>query len=208
MEICGWPFTTAAQAIDETALTAAIDKAGKVEQQQPVEIATQTCLGLAAAKARAAYLKDSSSNAAKSTVYIGSDTLIWFERRILGKPKDTADARRMLHALSGRRHHVFTAVSLLDIDPTAQRTKEWTFLDAAVVTFQPLDDIQIHLIDQYIATGSPLDKAGAYGIQDAGSLLIQNIAGDFYTIMGLPITRLVRYLFPLIGRPPHLTISV
>ncbi|MGI6077401.1 MAG: Maf family protein [Fastidiosipilaceae bacterium] len=211
LRLCGWPFSTSGQALDENNLITAIHNAGLATAPAgtltPVVIATQTCLALAAAKARAAYLNDQNESGRENipaTIYIGSDTFIWFENRIIGKPLDDNDARSMLHSLSGKQHQVFTAVSILNIQTNKKSPEEYTFLDAAWVTFQPLDDLQRQVIDLYIATGSPLDKAGAYGIQDAGSLLVQSIQGDYYTIMGLPVTRLYRQLYPLMEQTPNL----
>jgi septum formation protein len=111
---------------------------------------------------------------------IGSDTVVALDGKILGKPKDEADAIDMLKALSGRSHEVYTGVCI--IYPTNDGAK--TLLDVACtkVYFLPLTDAQIQA---YVATGSPMDKAGAYGIQDGS--LVEKIEGSFSNVVGLPL---------------------
>ncbi len=116
---------------------------------------------------------------------LGADTAVVLDGQILGKPADEIDAKRMLRALSGRTHKVVTAVWLYD------GTRGDGFADTAEVTFSPLTDDEI---DDYVATGEPLDKAGGYGIQGYGARFIENLHGDFYTVMGLPSGRLYRFL--------------
>ena len=111
---------------------------------------------------------------------LGSDTVVALDGKILGKPKDEADAVAMLQALSGRSHEVYTGVCM--IYPTATDRK--TMVEAACtrVYFLPLTDEEIKA---YVATGSPMDKAGAYGIQDGG--LVEKIEGSFSNVVGLPL---------------------
>ena len=116
---------------------------------------------------------------------LGSDTVVVLDGAILGKPADRSGAARMLRALSGRTHTVYTGVALLKGD------EKIVFHDRAAVTFYPLDDAEIAA---YIATGEPMDKAGAYGIQGRGSALVEGIQGDFFTVMGLPAGKTVRAL--------------
>lgn len=116
---------------------------------------------------------------------IGADTIVVIDDEILGKPQDDADAHRMLARLSGCEHKVYTGVALVRDGRSHQ------FVEEAAVRFYPLEQAEI---DRYIATGEPADKAGAYGIQGKGALLVQSISGDFYTIMGLPVARLYREL--------------
>ena len=116
---------------------------------------------------------------------IGADTSVWLGDAPLGKPRDEAEAARMLRALSGRSHRVITGVWVCG--PKGGDG----FADAAEVTFYPLTQEEIAA---YIATGEPMDKAGAYGIQGKGMALVRGIAGDFYTVMGLPGARLLRFL--------------
>ncbi len=116
---------------------------------------------------------------------LGADTAVVLDGTVLGKPADRDDAKRMLRALSGRTHRVVTGVWLCD------GGQGDGFADVAEVTFLPLTDDEI---DGYVATGEPLDKAGAYGIQGYGARFIEKLNGDFYTVMGLPSGRLYRFL--------------
>jgi septum formation protein len=129
----------------------------------------------------------------KDTV-VGADTVVALEAangwEILGKPADEAHAAEMLRKLSGRRHIVYTGVAVL------RGGKRAVFSEHANVEFAPMTDAQIAA---YVATGEPMDKAGAYGIQGKGALHIRGIEGDFYTVMGLPVCRLNEILgsFPI-----------
>ncbi len=134
-------------------------------------------LALRKAKAVAAHYPD-------DTV-IGADTIVVLEGAVFGKPADEADARRMLAALSGREHTVFTGVAVVS------RMGETVFSEGTLVRFRPLSAADI---SAYAATGEPMDKAGAYGIQKKGALLIEGISGDFYNVMGLPVCRLSQVL--------------
>lgn len=136
---------------------------------------------LAADKARDVLGKTSGARAV-----IGSDTMVVLGGVPMGKPCDAADARRMLRALSGRTHEVLTGVAVVTDDGTVD-----TRLSATSVTFYELTDDEIA---RYVATGEPLDKAGAYGIQGRGALLVQSIQGDYYSVMGLPVALLARML--------------
>ncbi|MBQ8295465.1 MAG: septum formation protein Maf [Clostridia bacterium] len=111
---------------------------------------------------------------------LGSDTVVALDGNILGKPKTPAEAKEMLAALSGRVHEVYTGVC---IDyPTAQGRKQQIDAACTSVYFLPLTE---ETIDAYVATGSPMDKAGAYGIQDGG--LVEKIEGSFSNVVGLPV---------------------
>lgn len=116
---------------------------------------------------------------------IAADTLVALGDDVLGKPKDAVEARSMLRRLSGRRHTVYTGFAVVD-RLTGVRT---VGMESTAVQFSPLSDGEI---ERYVATGEPLDKAGAYGIQGRGALLVTSIAGDFYTVMGLPLARVAR----------------
>ncbi|MBQ8941634.1 MAG: septum formation protein Maf [Firmicutes bacterium] len=122
----------------------------------------------------------------EDSVIIAADTLVALDKNVLGKPKDEKDAFEMLKSLSGRSHFVYTGVTLIYSGKNG--VKDMTFSDGAEVFFRELEDKEI--LD-YIATGEPMDKAGAYGIQERGALLAEGIKGDFYTIVGLPIVRVV-----------------
>ena len=116
------------------------------------------------------------------TLVIGADTVVVLDGAILGKPRDGAEAEAMLAALSGRDHQVFTGVTLCQGDRILTQAEE------TQVTFRPLTGQEIR---QYVSTGEPMDKAGAYGIQ---GLLVEGIRGDYHNVMGLPICRLGRML--------------
>ncbi|MGZ0654840.1 Maf family protein [Coraliomargarita sp. W4R72] len=131
------------------------------------------------AKLKAATLADLEPDA----LVLGSDTTVAFDDHVLSKPVDLADARRMLHMLSGRTHTVYTAVSL---HWKAQGLAH-TFVERSDVRFQVLDDARI---DQYFALMNPLDKAGAYGIQAGRELIIDRVEGSVENVMGLPIQAL------------------
>ncbi len=118
-------------------------------------------------------------------VIIAADTIVVIDDRILNKPIDAADARRMLHALQGRTHHVHTAVCV------ARDTRRAADVASVRVRFRALTAREI---DRYIATGEPMDKAGAYGIQGYGATIVDHIDGDFFAVMGLPLVTLVRLL--------------
>lgn len=113
---------------------------------------------------------------------LGVDTVVFCEGQILEKPKDPDDAFRMLKQLQGRGHQVFTAQVLLDTESERQLES----VDQTTVTFLPMTDEQIRA---YIATGEPMDKAGAYAAQGIGAQFIQKIDGDFFTVVGLSVSR-------------------
>ena len=115
-------------------------------------------------------------------VCIGSDTMVTIDHLPLGKPKDEQDAAEMLRRLRGRTHEVLTGLAVLSPDGKAQ-----TLCTCTEVTFRDFSDEELA---EYLATGEPLDKAGAYGIQDHGALLIEGICGDYYSVMGLPVAPL------------------
>lgn len=117
---------------------------------------------------------------------VTADTIVWLDGQVLGKPADEAEARAMLHALSGKTHQVITGVTLA----TAERTK--SFASVSEVTFAPLTDAEI---DYYIAHYHPMDKAGSYGIQEwIGFIGVERIEGSYFNVMGLPVQRLYREL--------------
>lgn len=118
-------------------------------------------------------------------IVIGADTIVVLEGEILGKPVDEEAAKNMLRKLSGTTHQVLTGVAII-----SQEQVE-TFCDCSEVEFYPLNELEIN---EYVATKEPLDKAGAYGIQGEGYFLVKEIRGDYYSIMGLPIARVVRSL--------------
>lgn len=120
-----------------------------------------------------------------NVVAIGADTIVLIDKKILGKPTNSVDAGTMLSLLSGREHTVVTAVAVARGEKIASGVEE------VVVKFRKLSDDEI---DAYIATGEPMDKAGAYGIQGFGATIVERVEGDYFAVMGLPLVRLVSLL--------------
>jgi septum formation protein len=118
-------------------------------------------------------------------ITVAADTIVVVNRKVLGKPRDEDDARRMLSMLSGREHTVITAVAV------ARGRKLRSAVEEVRVKFRRLRDDEI---DAYIATGEPMDKAGAYGIQGFGATIVECVNGDYFAVMGLPLARLVTLL--------------
>ena len=121
---------------------------------------------------------ESSQSSRPPILILGSDTIVELEGRILEKPKDAADAKRMLSALSGQCHFVHTGVALYKVVESIS-TLQASFVDTSLVEFAELSDADI---DAYIATNEPMDKAGSYGIQGIGGQLVKRIQGDFFTV--------------------------
>ncbi len=119
---------------------------------------------------------------------LGADTIVYLDGKIYGKPADPEEARSMLANLSGRTHTVYTGMALVH----AATGRDVVAVESTDVTFATLSP---QMIDRYVATGAPLDKAGAYGIQDDfGCVFVRRVSGDFYTVVGLPASRLYRLL--------------
>ena len=118
-------------------------------------------------------------------VVLGCDTIVALDGEKLGKPQSADDAKAMLRRLSGQTHTVYTGVCITD------GTRTERFVSATDVTFYPLS---AQTIDDYVATGEPMDKAGAYGIQGLGSVLVQSFSGDYFTVVGLPLAQCARVL--------------
>lgn len=123
---------------------------------------------------------------------LASDTLVAVSGAALGKPRSPEDAKRMLRMLSGRTHEVLTGVTVVSPEGTVR-----TETDASLVTFEEMSESEI---DAYVATGEPLDKAGAYAVQGIGGLFIRHLDGNFSGVMGLPLY-LVRRLLTQAGYP-------
>ena len=122
---------------------------------------------------------------------VAADTVVDVDGVALNKPVDAADAERMLRSLSGREHIVHTAYAILVPVAGQQNPLQHHDVSSTRVRFYPLGDDEIA---EYIATGEPMDKAGAYGIQGRAASLVESIDGDFYTVMGFPLARFVRAL--------------
>lgn len=121
----------------------------------------------------------------RNALVIGCDTVVLCDGKVLGKPEDEQDAARMLRMLSGKTHQVITGVTI------SCGIKKSSFSVCTDVTFRTLSDEDIN---DYVATGEPMDKAGAYGIQGKGALLAKKINGDFFNVVGLPVSELAAKL--------------
>lgn len=124
----------------------------------------------------------------KDSVVIGADTIVVYENKVLGKPKTNEDAFEMLKLLSGNTHKVLTGVSIINCGDIQK------FCSISEVTFNELSDDEI---TKYIETKEPMDKAGAYGIQGFGGCFVREIKGDYYTIMGLPLSLVYQELMKI-----------
>ena len=125
-------------------------------------------------------------------VVLGADTVVALDGRILGKPEDEEDAFRMIRGIQGRTHQVYSGVALVALSGrTGEVVSEKAFHAGTEVEVLPMGEEEIRA---YIATGEPMDKAGAYGIQGRFAAYIKGIAGDYYNVVGLPLSRLVREL--------------
>jgi septum formation protein len=164
----GWPFETLPAQIDES--------------REEGEKADAYVERIALAKADAAVAR------CPGSLVLGADTVVVIDDQILGKPRDEGDANRMLRVLNGRRHQVLTGIALVN-DATGQSRVAHEVTD---VRFAEMSDEEINW---YVATGEPMDKAGAYAIQGHGALFIKEIRGDYFNVVGLP----VRLLYRLIG---------
>ncbi len=124
---------------------------------------------------------------ARSGIVVAADTVVVFEGNILGKPADARDASRMLTTLSGRQHHVITGLTIMD----AETGKTAICTSTTKVWFR---DLSVDEIESYVASGEPLDKAGAYGIQGQGAVLVKGIEGCYFNVVGMPLSILVDLL--------------
>jgi septum formation protein len=159
------PFTIYSPHVDETIN----------EERSPIDIVMT--LALRKAEHVAVLFRDS--------FVIGSDTIVVNNDKVLGKPKDRQEAKLMLTELSGKTHSVYTGVAVV------HGSIQEVFYEKTDVTFWELSAAEI---EQYLDSGEPFDKAGAYGIQGLGALFVQSMAGDYYSVVGLPISRLSRIL--------------
>lgn len=164
LRIFGCPFTVRAADIDETMDPdkAPFDEVARVSRQKAQAIA-----------------------AGQDDVIIAADTIVVCCGKVLGKPRDAEDARRMLSLLSGRDHQVMTGCTVV------RGGRAVTFTEVTDLHFRPLLPQEIR---RYILSGEPMDKAGAYGIQGGAALFCQRMEGDYYNVMGLPLCRLGQVL--------------
>ena len=142
---------------------------------------TMEDLPVTEAVARLSCRKAAAVEAGEEQIVIGADTVVVLDGQVLGKPRDAADAVRMLRSLSGRTHEVMTGVCLRKGDTVTTHT------EVTEVTFRPLTEKEI---EEYVATKEPMDKAGSYGIQGGAARFVEGIRGDYYNVMGLPVCRL------------------
>ena len=131
-----------------------------------------------------------------NSIVLGSDTMVVMGEKALGKPCDSEDAVDMLMSLQGRSHEVMTGVWIIETDELGNAVKEDGFTDVTTVDFWAFSEDEAR---EYVATGEPMDKAGSYGIQGRGMRLVKGINGDFFTVMGLPGGRLVRFVASRFG---------
>ena len=143
--------------------------------------------------ARVSRLKAEAVPREKDDIVIAADTIVVCEGKVLGKPRDEEEAVRMLTLLSGRDHQVMTGCTVL----TGSGSR--TFTEVTDLHFRPLSSSEIR---SYVASGEPMDKAGAYGIQGGAALFCQRMVGDYYNVMGLPVCALYECLQDL---APYLT---
>lgn len=152
------------------------------ENEQPSQIVQDLALQ------KAADVADGKKNA----LIIGADTIVVYNDRILGKPGSANEAKRMLKSLCGTSHTVLTGVGLVKTDKEGNISDQETFFERTQVYFGKLTDSEIN---NYVASGSPMDKAGSYGIQDDwGALFVEKIEGDYNNVVGLPLYSLYHHL--------------
>ena len=154
------PFTVRVADIDETMNpgAAAYDEVGRLSREKALAVSRE-----------------------KDDIVIAADTIVVCEGKVLGKPRDEADAKAMLRLLSGKDHQVMTGCTVLRGD------KCETFTEVTDIHFRDLTEKEIA---RYVASGEPMDKAGSYGIQGGAALFCTHMVGDYYNVMGLPVCRL------------------
>lgn len=138
-----------------------------------------------------AKVRDVASRHERGTV-LAADTVVEIDGRILGKPGDSADARRMLRTIRGRWHEVWTGVAVA-------RASDGKVALGHEMTRVLVRDLSDDEVDEYVACGEPLDKAGSYAIQDCGAAVVERVDGCFYNVVGLPVVRMLRVLEELRG---------
>lgn len=160
-------------------LTFDISSSEVMESYTPGTAPEQIVMELAARKALDVAAKN------PDAYVIGADTIVYANGQVLGKPTTMTDATEMLKMLSGNTHYVFTGVAIVHDNEVTR------FFEKTDVTFWELSDEEI---TNYIKSGEPFDKAGAYGIQGLGCMLVRQISGDYFSVVGLPVSRTVREL--------------
>ena len=161
-------FTVMESAVDESSISA----------KTPEQFAVSAAIAKAKEVARKA----------KNAIVIGGDTIVVLENKILGKPKSKKEAVKMLAALSGRTHTVITGLAVID----SETLKEITDLEITKVTMKKLSP---KAIAEYVESGSPMDKAGSYGIQEIEAQFVASVDGDYDNVVGLPVEKLYKMLY-------------
>ena len=167
-----------------------LEKIGLKFEVEPSDYAEDLRSGLSPDElARVISLEKARSVASKhkNTVVIAADTFIVFRGKIMGKPGNEAEARKMLMMLSGKSHSVITGFTILDTDENKILTK-------SVETVVHIKNLTSEEIETYVKSGEPLDKAGAYAIQGLGSVIVERIEGDYFNVIGLPLSALAEGL--------------
>ncbi len=161
-----------------------------LEDEHPLDLVKRLACGKAHAALEEARAAGEFGPGAEDTL-LAADTIVWTDDgKALGKPSDERDAILMLASLSGKTHHVSTGVCIVCGDA------ERSFTETTNVTFHDLSSAQVLA---YVRSGEPMDKAGAYGIQGSGRLLVSGITGDYFNVVGLPVSRVVRELSALLS---------
>lgn len=174
LEELGYSFTVQTADFDEST----------VSLEQPKEGVQTLALGKAKAAAKTTPVQE-------PTLFLGSDTVVALNDVVMGKPGDEEEAKEMLQTLSGGTHTVYTGVALVEKSPEGTILSEETFVEATKVQFFDFSEEEV---SWYVSTGEPMDKAGAYGIQGLGRVLVESIEGDYLTVVGLPAARVYRAL--------------
>lgn len=176
--------TAPSEVVEELSLQKAQDVMDRVRKEIDLKAESQDKVQKNALKE-----DEKSGNLQEEVLVIGADTVVSIDGMILGKPKDEEDAFQMLQHLSGRSHEVFTGVSLLRFK--AGKVDCITFSERTEVVFQSLSETEIK---EYIATKEPMDKAGSYGIQAYGAKFVKEIHGDYFNVVGLPVSAIYKHL--------------
>ncbi|WP_096189535.1 Maf family protein [Evansella halocellulosilytica] len=177
------PFILASQSprrkqlLEQVQLPFSIEKSQIEEKFDPKLSPEELVVSLALQKATDVFSRH------QDRIVLGADTVVTIDGNVLGKPTDNIDAKKMLQQLSGKKHEVMTGVAIIS------KEKHLTFYEKTAVYFFELSESDI---DAYIASGEPFDKAGSYGIQGLGAALVEKIEGDYFSVVGLPVARVVR----------------
>lgn len=172
MELMGISFTTIASQVEEV-----------VVEKEPAKI-VQALAALKAEDVAARFKK-----CKDKIIIIGADTMVFYQDKALGKPKNKEEAREMLEMLSGKTHDVYTGVNIIKMNNSLYKS-----IPLSVCTKVLVSNLSNEEIEDYIQTGEPMDKAGAYGIQGRFGIYIKEIIGDYYNVVGLPISSIYEAL--------------